>query len=559
MTAQEVNIALCGGAGQGIQTVESILTELIKRSGYNVFSTKEYMSRVRGGLNSTTIRVSPEPVRAMNGKVDILLALAPGAVEHMGHRVGSDTKIIGDDVGDIKGAIVTGLADEAIKLGSPIYSNIIAASALARVLGIEREDVDDLVGTRFEGKGKAVVEANINAITAGYALGEELVSKGISYRFETDSKVKGQLLLNGSQAIAYGAMAAGCDFISAYPMSPSTGVLIHLAAQSHRFGIAVEQAEDEISAINMCLGASYAGARALASTSGGGFALMEEGISLAGITETPIVVHIAQRPGPATGLPTRTGQEDLELALHAGHGEFPRIIYAPGTLDDAFEAVGAAFNNAEKHQVPAFVLTDQYLMDSYHNIGRWDLKPQTIENHLIKTTPGYKRYEQTESGVSPRGVPGYGTGLVYADSDEHDVEGRITESAKVRDEMVEKRLRKARGIRKDVMEPVVDGELDAKLLVVCWGSTYPAALEASRSLGPTVSIVYFKQVYPLPEDAMKYLGSAKRTLIVEGNATSQFGRLIRAETGHVFDHKVLKYDGHPFTADMLKLKLMEAI
>ncbi len=563
MDSDEVNITLCGGAGQGIQTIEALLTPLLQKGGLNVFATKEYMSRVRGGLNSTTIRISKNQIRAYNHHIDLLIALEKGAVKHLGRRVNSTTQIIGDPgaIGELDNALKVPFRERATQIGSEIYSNVIALGAICKVLGIDKDMVTQEIGERFAIKGDEVISANNQAIDAGYQIGQELIENGLAYEIEPNRMVKNQMLLTGHQAIALGAIAGGCNFISAYPMSPSTGVLVDLAKHSHRFGIALEQAEDEISAINMCLGASYAGAKAMTSTSGGGFALMQEGVSLAGMIELPIVIHIAQRPGPATGLPTRTEQGDLSLAVYSGHGEFPRMVYAPGNIEQAYEMTQVAFHMTEKYQSPSFILTDQYLMDMYYNIGRWDIKNIRLERSLFKTDIGYERYTVTESGTSPRGIPGWGKGLVYCDSDEHDETGRITEDASVRTEQMNKRRRKAKGIDMSVLEPQLIGEKSPNIMVVCWGSTLGAVEEAARSFqnDALISVLHFKQVYPLPNGLTELLENSRKTLLVEGNATGQFGQLIKIKTGHEFSEKALKYDGFPFSVEEVQKAIREML
>ncbi|UCG46667.1 MAG: hypothetical protein JSU94_14320, partial [Phycisphaerales bacterium] len=342
----------------------------------------------------------------------------------------------------------------------------------------------------------------------------------------------------------------GCNFISAYPMSPSTGVLAFLAGHGGQFGIIAEQAEDEIAAMNMAVGAWYAGARAMVTTSGGGFALMTEGLSLAGMLESPVVIHLAQRPGPATGLPTRTEQGDLELALYAGHGEFPRIILAPGTIEEGFDLTRRAFDLAARHQAPVFVLTDQYFMDSYYNVGALDVSGPTVDRHIVRTDKDYRRYRLTENGVSPRGVPGYGDGLVVVDSDEHDEAGHITEDLDLRVKMVDKRLARLESIGKDIEPPEPAGPEDYENLVVCWGSTYHVIREALGLLGrDDTAMLHFKQVYPLHEETAAYLERAGRRILIEGNATGQFGRLLKLQTGIGPDETILKYSGLNFSVE----------
>jgi 2-oxoglutarate ferredoxin oxidoreductase subunit alpha len=311
----------------------------------------------------------------------------------------------------------------------------------------------------------------------------------------------------------------------------------------------VEQAEDEIAAVNMALGAAYAGARALVTTSGGGFALMGEGISLAGMIETPLVVHLAQRPGPGTGLPTRTEQGDLDLALYAGHGEFPRMILAPGSVSQAFALMPSAFDLAERFQIPVFILTDQYFMDTYVNMSIPDISGMRIERRTISAASGYRRFRMTANGVSPRGIPG-SDGLVGVDSDEHDEDAHITEDLDLRTRMVDKRMKKLEGVTREAQPPELVGALEYSNLLVGWGSVYPMVVEAMARLEyPDLAFLHFSQVYPLHQKTAGFLKAARRLILIEGNATAQFGRLIKRETGMDFHDKILKYDGLPFSVE----------
>ncbi|NPE08695.1 MAG: 2-oxoacid:acceptor oxidoreductase subunit alpha, partial [Asgard group archaeon] len=291
------------------------------------------------------------------------------------------------------------------------------------------------------------------------------------------------------------------------------------------------------------------------------FALMSEGISLSGMIETPIVIHIAQRPGPATGLPTRTEQGDLELALYSGHGDFPRIILAPGKLKDAFYITQEAFNLAEKFQVPVIILTDQFFVDLYYNIPSLDLSNVSIDKHIIKTEEGYQRYKLTKNGISPRGIPGFGDGLVRADSDEHDEDGFITEDLdNTRVKMVEKRLKKLEEVKKNVIPPDLIGGKDYDTLVIGWGSTCNAITEALTSFGDkNISFLHFKQVYPLHEKTKEYLEKAKKLIIVENNVTSQFGKLIKIYAGLEIENKILKFTGMPFSVEELTEKIKQVV
>ena len=565
---KDLSIVLCGQAGQGIQTVEYLLTRIFKLAGYNVFATKEYMSRVRGGINSTEIRVSSGPVCACVNRIDILISLNKGAVGHVEKRISPQTIIlaeketIADDFDQTRHKFIdVPFTKKASEIGNKIYSNVVAVGTVTGLFGIELQTVSEYVKKFFSSKTDDVIQKNLAAVKEGFNLGVGLAdSSKIKFDINDDADIKDQILVNGAEAVALGAIAGGCNFISSYPMSPSTGVLVFLAKQAKDFGIIAEQAEDEIAAINMAIGAWYAGARAMVTTSGGGFALMTEGLSLAGILESPIVIHLAQRPGPATGLPTRTEQADLELALYAGHGEFPRILLAPGKIQDAFYLTRKAFYLAEKYQIPVFILTDQYFVDSYYNTACPDLSDINIEKHIIKTGVDYKRYKLTDDGISPRGIPGYGKGLVTVDSDEHDESGHITEDLSLRVEMVDKRLKKFKLLKDESIPPELVGSEDYKNLIVCWGSTYNVVREAVKNLGrDDTAFLHFRQVYPLPGQTSDYLKKARRIIIVENNATSQFAKLIKLHTGIEINDRILKYDGLSFYIEELTEKLTDLL
>ena len=559
----DISIVLCGQAGQGIQTVEKLLTRISKTAGYNVFATKEYMSRVRGGINSTLIRISDKPVKAFVDRIDILVPLSKGAIRNLEKRINPETLILGeknvcaDKLQDKNRLLDIPFAKIASDIGNKVYLNTVAVGALISVLSIKPEEAIDCLKQFFEGKPQEVLEKNIEAIKKGY---EEVIkltkpnSKKI--KLTDNTGLRNQILVNGAEAVGLGAIAGGCKFVSSYPMSPSTAVLVFLAQNGRDFGIIAEQAEDEIAAINMVVGAWYAGARAMVTTSGGGFALMTEGVSLAGMLESPIVIHLAQRPGPATGLPTRTEQGDLELALYAGHGEFPRIIFAPGTLEDGFYLTQKAFNLADKFQVPVFVLTDQYFVDSYYNTKTFNLKDLKIEKHFVETPKAYRRYELTENGISPRGIPGLGKGFVCVDSDEHDQEGHITEDLELRTKMVDKRLKKLDSIKKEITPPTLWGPENYENLVICWGSTFNIVCEAVNNLDrKDTAVLHFKQVYPLPDNITELIHKARKKIVVENNATAQFARLLKIHADINFDHNILKYDGLCFASDSLAEKL----
>lgn len=564
---QSTSLVISGEAGHGIQTVEGLLTQIFKLGGLNVFATKEYMSRVRGGSNSTQIRVSSKKVSAPLERIDILIPLDKSALPHLKERISKDTIILGEKekVSPWQEILDVPFSRVAKEIGNPIFANIVAVGIIAAIFRIKQQIPLECIRKYFFAKGEKIIQGNIAAIKRGYELASDLIKKGSLAQLsipvpDFSQDIQEEILLNGVEAVSLGAISGGCNFISAYPMSPSTGVLIFLSQHAEEFNIIAEQAEDEISAINLALGAWYAGARGMITTSGGGFALMEEGVSLAGMLELPMVIHLAQRPGPATGLPTRTEQGDLELALYSGHGEFPRIIYAPGGIQDLFYLTQRAFNLADKFQIPVFVLTDQYLMDSYYNTMEFKLTKMDIERYTRKTKKNYKRYQLNKNGISDRGIPGWGEGLVLVDSDEHDEQGRITEDLSSRTRMVDKRLRKLKAIKENTISPELVGNKKYEVLIVSWGSTYYIVKEALENLKDhRVSFLHFKQVYPLPSETEDYLKKAKKVIVVENNATSQFSKLLKLYTGIEVEHKILKYNGLPFFVDELIGKLEKVI
>lgn len=561
---KDISILITGQAGQGIKTVEMLLADLFLSEGFYVFATKEYMSRVRGGANSTELRISSKPVRAPLDRVDILLALDRRILNRIAERVKGKTLVIGQLLQkNIAGAKEhVDFLSIAEKIGSPVFSNVVATGTILAILKIGRAAPERHLKRLFKNKGSEVIKKNLAALCKGYDIGEAILKKN-RFSYTLSKGGSKNALINGTQAIGLGALAGGCNFISAYPMSPSTGVFTFLAGmRASNKNLIAEQAEDEISAINMALGASYAGAKSLANTSGGGFALMEEGVSLAGMAEIPLVVHLAQRPGPATGLPTRTEQADLNLALYAGHGEFPRIIFAPGSIEDAFKIAQKAFYLADRYQIPVFILTDQYFLDSYYNAApparEGEMKKNT--DYVIKTKKSYKRYSFTKNGISPRGIPGWGNGFICIDSDEHDESGHITEDMQTRKKMADKRWKKMSLIEKEIIHPEFYGDKEYDMLVIGWGSTYHIIKEAVDRTGKKgLGFLHFSQVYPLSKKTKAYLSKAKKIVTIENNFKGQFADLIKTSTGFDIKHRITKYTGLSFSVEEIEAGLKKKL
>lgn len=554
--SSEMNVVLGGEAGQGLQTIGLVLARTFLAGGLHVMVVNEFMSRIRGGSNSVTLRAAAQPVRAFSDRIDCCVLFDQGALARLRGRCAEGTVLIGDPkiFGEMAGMLPLPLHELSTPVGGALYGNSIVCGFLVRLLGWDLVVLETALRRIFSGDG--LLDKNLAAARIGWEYGAELHGR---FPLPMAAVQPGRLLLDGSQSVALGALAGGCTFISSYPMSPATGVLIHLAKQAHDHGVVVEQAEDEISAINMGLGAWYAGARALVSTAGGGFDLMAEGLSLCGAIESPLVIHLAQRPGPGTGLPTRTEQGDLEIARYSGHGEFPRAILAPGTPEEAFACAAHAFTMADASQSPVIVLTDQYLLDSLCDLDPFPLPSTAPVSRIIATTEDYQRYAAGPDGVSPRGIPGFGQGLVCVDSDEHDATGRITEDFATRTAMVDKRLAKMRLLQEELaLPPRLHGPADYRLLLVGWGSTAPAIIEAlARVPLEQTAFLHCVQVYPLPAALVGHLRRAERIIVIENNATGQFARLLRAETGCAIAAEWRKYNGLAFSVEEITALLRE--
>jgi 2-oxoglutarate ferredoxin oxidoreductase subunit alpha len=560
----DYTIKIGGAAGQGIQTIGSSLSKVFSRYGYHLFSHQDYESRVRGGHNFFQIRFSEHPVLCPRDPVDILIALDKESIPLHGGEL-SDIGFAVYDSADTKekhegpSYIDVPFSQLAVDQGgNKVMANTAATGAVLGMLGM---DVDLLAKVLEDTlKRKDLLEQNIKVARAGHEFGSKNCPR---CSFQPAPKVQPRPTIEGNAAIAFAAIASGCRFYAGYPMTPSTGILTFMANHAERHGLVVEQAEDEISAINMVLGASFAGVRAMTATSGGGFALMVEGLSLAGMTETPVVVVLAQRPGPATGFPTRTEQSDLLYGLFAGHGEIPRIAFAPGTPEQAFRLVNKAFDLTEKYQVPVIIFTDQHYADSEWSLAGIDIEQFKYHDYRLRgdafaSLKEYKRHALTDDGVSPLAVPGDGPHLVVTDSDEHDEEGHIVEDAETRRKMVDKRyFKKMADITHEIEPPQLYGSSNPDVLLVGWGSNYGVMKESVDALSSDhkIAMMHFSELYPFPDEGrrgfMDIIAGATHTICVENNATGRFAQLLRMETGYKFERSINKYDGRPFTLEGL--------
>jgi 2-oxoglutarate ferredoxin oxidoreductase subunit alpha len=550
---RELSLFLVGAAGEGIQTIGDAVARCFLAHGYPAFVVNEFESRIRGGNSSMRVRVGDEPRNAPTEAADILLAVNSVALEYYRGALREDGLLISPgETGERPGHLAIPFADLAVEHGgAELYGNAVAAGALCGAVGLPISRLEAVLTETFAGKGDEIVSVNLSAARAGF---EEAVRQlGDRRPAEIPPLDRSYAFANAHETIPIAAAAAGCRFMAAYPMSPSTSIITAFARQPE-LGVFAEQAEDEIAAINMSLGASAGGARAMTATSGGGFALMTEALSLAGMSETPIVVLIAQRPGPATGLPTRTAQEDLLFALHAGHGEFPRAILAPSDPQDAIDLTVRAFDLADRFQIPVVLLTDQFLADGRFSLESLTLPTEEVKTHVANPSAltNYERYRLTEDGVSPRLYFGQSEHLVVLDSDEHTEAGHITEDLEaVRPAMVEKRLEKGRHLRLEMASPTSNGAEEAELVLIGWGSTKGAideALARLREEGRSVGSLHFTELWPLPDLETR---EDARYWTIEGNATGQFARLLQSETGLGIEGRIGRYDGLPITADRI--------
>ncbi|MFW5930915.1 MAG: 2-oxoacid:acceptor oxidoreductase subunit alpha [Desulfosalsimonas sp.] len=549
----DITVKIGGEAGQGIQTVGELLAHVCHENGLYLFGVNDFESRIRGGHSFMQLRISDRPLAAPDHRVHLLVALNTRTLETHRSELADGGLVLLDSESEqsdpsVLCVPVTELAREA---GGAIMANTVAAGACLALLGAPSKSIKAVLEAQFQEKSKSVFENNLTAAESGVK-----AVKGVPFdwAFKWPGSRPAGKMLTGARMLALGALAADCRFAGFYPMSPATGIMANLAEFEDRLPLVVEQAEDEIAAVNMAIGASFAGVRAITATSGGGFALMTEGLGLAGITETPLVVINSQRPGPATGLPTRTAQGDLRFVLHAAQDEFPRFVFAPDSLDSAFEIMIRAFDLADRYQVPVIVLTDQYFNDSMAIAQKSLEVPSSIERFIadgsdMEDPADYRRFAFTETGVSPRALPCEGGALVMVSGNEHQEDGHISEKISDRIGQMNKRHRKLEDMEKQIRPPLTDHP-DSSVLLVGWGSTAGAIRESAELLragGLDAGAICFTDIWPFPaKEVGKILDKCSRFYMVEQNFSAQLGWLIAERTGRKFHQAIVKYDGRPF-------------
>jgi 2-oxoglutarate ferredoxin oxidoreductase subunit alpha len=569
--ATEITIGIAGAAGDGLDRTGDTLARTAARLGLHLFTYNSYQSLIRGGHTWLRLRLSEEKVDNHGDHLNVLVALnqdgierhAPeveegGAIVFNSARFHCDPSLVPPGVSLVPVPVPQITSDLGRLL--PVMQNTAALGALLHLIGFDLEATAEILLETFKKKGREIIDQNVGVLRAGY---EHAARTAPTLGYHWNFSRKRRPVVTGNLMTALGAVAGGCKFYSAYPMSPASFVLHWLAAHSEKVGVLVKQAEDELAVVNLAIGAGHAGARSMCATSGGGFALMSEAIGMAGMIETPVVIVNVQRGGPSTGLPTKTEQGDLTQAIGASQGDYPRVVIAPRDATDCFHTSVEALNLAETFQLPVIVISDLMLGEHRSTVdpeavsndvpierGEWvtELSPDEASNG------GYKRYALTPSGVSPRARPGR-AGLIHVSgTDDHDEKGILISdehtNPAIRRKMHEKRMRKMEGVRARLQPPALEGVAAAEVTLVGWGSTWSVIREAAHQLtaaGLPANQLHFKYLHPFHADeARTILGACKRTVVVENNFSGQFARHLRAESGFSVDHVLTRYDGEPF-------------
>ncbi len=553
-----LRIKIGGPAGLGIMSAGLVFSKLLKRLGYSVHGYPEYPSLIRGGYNNYLIVADKSETFAPYKKYDILVALTEVALQQ--ERITDEMIVFADventkDKSILKGKLINiPFKDILVKLeANEIAKNSIALGGLTKLLNIDFKHLEDILKEIYP--SEKLYTINYKSAIEGYNAVKDQIN------FEKSGIDNPKIVLTGNEAISLGAIAAGINFFATYPMTPASSILHFLAEHERRYNLITKHTEDEISAINMAIGASYAGARSMVATSGGGFSLMVEGLGLAAIAETPIVIVESQRPGPATGMPTWTEQSDLKFILSASQDEFVRVVFTPGDVDELFYMTFEAFNIAERYQIPVFVLSDKFLSESHFTTNPFKTDHLKIDRGLLfegdpaKPMEFFPRYKEVEKGLGMRTIPGTPGGLYKAPGNEHDEYGFVTDNSENRVIQQDRRFKKLNYITDEIPLPKLYGNEKAEITVVCWGSLKLQMMEILK-LTNKINFIHFSAIHPLNWDRVKELLSNRNLIIVENNKTAQLKSVIAENTGILIEKTILKYDGRPFFVDELYEKIL---
>lgn len=566
-----------GQQGEGVESTDRIFSTALNRLGYFLYGYRHFSSRIKGGHTNNKIRISTKPIRAISDDLDILVAFDQESIDLNARELRSGGVIVADAKFSptvpegVKATLfsvpITSIAEE---LGTSLMKNMVASGASWALLGLPIEVFNKAVQEEFGRKGLAIVEKNIEAVKRGAEFVLELAGGPIEgFKLEpADGKPK--MFMIGNDAIGLGSVAAGCRIMSAYPITPATEIMEYLIKRLPKFGGTVIQTEDEIAAITMAIGSSYAGVRTMTASAGPGLSLMMEAIGLAGMTETPVVIVDTQRGGPSTGLPTKQEQSDINALINGTHGEIPKIVLAPSSIEECFYDTIQAFNLAEKYQVPVILVTDLQLSLGKQSCEMLDYNKINIDRgYIVKDIPEredksmFNRYAVTENGISPRVLPGEKNGIHHVTGVEHDESGRPSESPTNRKKMMDKRLRKLNKLQVNDPIHLQSPHLDPEILIIGMGSTGGTIDEARRRLeeeGVETNHMTVRLLHPFPiNEVLPQIEKAKKVLVLENNATGQLANLIKMNVGH-HDKivNVLKYDGNPFLPSEIYSECMKA-
>lgn len=563
-----------GKAGEGIEIPGNMFAQICMNAGLWLHTTQEFHSVIKGYNTINQIRVSEKPVKSHINLYDLVLAIddetvglyiqdiVPGGALIYDPSL-LPNEVVREDI-NLFPIPLTQLAKE--KAGFGLAKNIVGIGACMALIDYEIQPLFDLIIKTFARKGEEVVTKNIEAARAGYDYAKQRFARDFNYQIKPLQNPVKKFFANGNDMLVFGGIKAGCKFVSEYPMSPSSTILHTMAKHAQKYDISVHQVEDELAAINMAIGAGYGGVRSMAGTSGGGFALMTEAIGMAGMIEAPVVIVDAQRPGPSTGLPTRTGQGDLRTVMHASQGEFPRIVMAPKDHEEAFYMSFDAFNLAEMYQCPVIILSEKYLSEGHATLPF--LKTDHLKvnrGKLLKEseiTKDFKRYQLTEDGVPPRSIPGQKGGAHVATTYEHLESGYFTEEIEAVKKMYARRMKKLETIEKNLPPVQIEGKDGADVTLVCWGATYMPASEAIDMLeakGIKANMIHVKYMLPLQPGLREALESSKHPILIEGNYTAQLGGVIAEKLGIDIQDKILDYSGRPFTPQQIYAEVRKLI